>query len=667
MSQNLKFKSVRVTKVAFTAIASILSIALVYAQELQNPKEHNTKVYDVSFSPDDKLLASGSGDAAIKIWDAAIGKELNTLKGHSDRISSISFSPDGKTIASASADKTIKIWSLYGRRTKVLRGHDAEVTNVSFCPDNQVIVSSSVDNTISLWRSDGKLVKTLTVGSSIRNVDCSPDSNIIAVASDDSLKLWSRDGQELQTFNLSSLNNRGKIYIDFTSDDKALLIANDEKKVKPLSLLRWLQAGKKDSYELYAFYENYLAGGNTKKLNINVKSPAVKDGSFISTATIAHGNSGNISINTKSLTIKDEAVINSATVYGNGGNISIYAQSLIVKDGAVISTAPAGQGNAGDISINASEKVSLDRMESDEISSSTSSAVGFDDAVGNGGNININARSILLDNIASPYEYNAGHFKNRDSRVLKPYKKNREKSNKIILSNENSIVASIGGNNTVLLSKNGLLLRTLKHNKPVRAFDFHPNHTILASGCDDGTIYIWNVNTGQLIRSLKVHERKVNKVDYSLDGRRITSTSDDGIVKVWYPDSSTSKGVIVAFVFVFSGVMVLLSITKRRQSKRQKNTSNTQNSYIITGWVICVLPEDWRGDLEALRYELIAANKPKFYVRFITATTLIDMLFGGIRVKLHNLYYGNNFMAVPGRRSITDSKDKSVTHNNLNE
>ncbi|MEH1998927.1 MAG: hypothetical protein V7L00_09300 [Nostoc sp.] len=171
MTQNLKFKSVRVTKVAFTAIASILSIALVYAQELQNPKKHNTKVYDVSFSPDGKLLASGSGDGTVKLWDVAIGKELNTLKGHSGRIYSVSFSPDGKTIASASADKTIKLWSLDGSLTKVLRGHDAEVTNVSFCPDNQVIVSSSVDNTISLWRSDGKLVKTLTVGGSIRNVD----------------------------------------------------------------------------------------------------------------------------------------------------------------------------------------------------------------------------------------------------------------------------------------------------------------------------------------------------------------------------------------------------------------------------------------------------------------------------------------------------------------
>ncbi|MHC5826967.1 MAG: WD40 repeat domain-containing protein, partial [Nostoc sp.] len=95
MTQNLKFKSVRVTKVAFTAIASILSIALVYAQELQNPKEHNTKVYDVSFSPDGKLLASGSGDGTVKLWDAAIGKELNTLKGHSDRIYSVNFSPDG--------------------------------------------------------------------------------------------------------------------------------------------------------------------------------------------------------------------------------------------------------------------------------------------------------------------------------------------------------------------------------------------------------------------------------------------------------------------------------------------------------------------------------------------------------------------------------------------
>jgi WD40 repeat protein len=63
------------------------------------------------------MLASGSADSTIKLWDAATGQGLATLKGHSGSLTSLAFSPDGKTLASASADNAgadhaIKLWAL---------------------------------------------------------------------------------------------------------------------------------------------------------------------------------------------------------------------------------------------------------------------------------------------------------------------------------------------------------------------------------------------------------------------------------------------------------------------------------------------------------------------------------------------------------------------------
>ncbi|MCS7245181.1 MAG: dynamin family protein, partial [candidate division WOR-3 bacterium] len=72
--------------------------------------KHSDLVYSVSFSPDGKYLASGSGDNTIKIWSVDSWKEIITLKGHSDNVYSVSFSPDGKYLASGSYDKTVKIW-----------------------------------------------------------------------------------------------------------------------------------------------------------------------------------------------------------------------------------------------------------------------------------------------------------------------------------------------------------------------------------------------------------------------------------------------------------------------------------------------------------------------------------------------------------------------------
>ena len=87
-------------------------------------KGHTSMVVSVAFSPDGKILASGSWDKSIKLWDVATGKNTATLKGHTGWVNSVAFSPDGKTLASGGFDDNIQLWDVAsGKNIATLKGH----------------------------------------------------------------------------------------------------------------------------------------------------------------------------------------------------------------------------------------------------------------------------------------------------------------------------------------------------------------------------------------------------------------------------------------------------------------------------------------------------------------------------------------------------------------
>jgi len=188
-------------------------------REILSIRGHSGYVNSVAFSRDGKILASGSDDKTIRLWEVKTGKLLCILGdwsrgeyfGHSQGVTAIAFHPDGKTLASASKDKSVKVWQLgndlfdpnYGKVMMTLSGHLQPVRAIAFSPDGKILASGSEDNTIKIW--------DLSLGNTVKNlcnyyqgihyiyaVAFSPDGKVLASGGRDrNIKIWQIESGEI--------------------------------------------------------------------------------------------------------------------------------------------------------------------------------------------------------------------------------------------------------------------------------------------------------------------------------------------------------------------------------------------------------------------------------------------------------------------------------------
>jgi WD40 repeat protein len=167
---------------------------------------HASSVLGVAFSPDDKRLASASGDQTVKVWDAQTGQEELSLKGHTGAVQGVCFSPDGKRLASAGGayDKgEVKVWDAErGQEVLTLRGHTGFVRCVCWSPDGKRLASAGGKSNVGevkVWDAGrGQEVLALRHTSDIVGVSWSPDGKRLASTTWNGAMVWDAErGQQV--------------------------------------------------------------------------------------------------------------------------------------------------------------------------------------------------------------------------------------------------------------------------------------------------------------------------------------------------------------------------------------------------------------------------------------------------------------------------------------
>ena len=178
---------------------------------------HSGSISSSPFSPNGSILATGSYDFTIKLWDAsklddtpATAPLIANLTGHTSVVTVLAFSSDGSKIASGSIDNDIRIWDATVNKDSTDSmvtltaadddGHTESVRTVAFNSDGSKLVSGGDDDAIKIWNTStlgdtnpaASLIATLSgnTGNVMSAVFSPDDSKIISAGYHTTIKIW---------------------------------------------------------------------------------------------------------------------------------------------------------------------------------------------------------------------------------------------------------------------------------------------------------------------------------------------------------------------------------------------------------------------------------------------------------------------------------------------
>ncbi|XWS24869.1 hypothetical protein CRYUN_Cryun27aG0022000 [Craigia yunnanensis] len=160
------------------------------------------ELYVVACSPTDPaLVASGGGDDKGFLWKIGLADWASELQGMAILIQSLAFSSDGQLLASGSFDGLVKIWDTSGNLKRTLEGPGGGIEWVKWHPKGHLILAGSEDCTVWMWNADnGHCLNVFSGhGATVTCGDFTPDGKTICTGSEDAtLRIWyPRSGESI--------------------------------------------------------------------------------------------------------------------------------------------------------------------------------------------------------------------------------------------------------------------------------------------------------------------------------------------------------------------------------------------------------------------------------------------------------------------------------------
>jgi WD40 repeat protein len=163
------------------------------------------------FSPDGRMVAGGTKDKLVRIWDSRTGMLVATFYGHVDDIQDVAFHPSGGLLASSDKAGVIRLWPLNSLGEVVdhdfgtmdtwppyFQAHSARAWSLDFSPDGSRLISASKDGNVRSWTSRKRTRQDIGETDDTNAITFVDGGNELFIAGNNSIHIWDRQADEIR-------------------------------------------------------------------------------------------------------------------------------------------------------------------------------------------------------------------------------------------------------------------------------------------------------------------------------------------------------------------------------------------------------------------------------------------------------------------------------------
>jgi len=485
---------------------------------------HKTPVLEMVFDQTSTLLASGSSDSTIKVYDVTKQYYTHNFKGSQGVISVLEYHPDPDKLVlfSSSDDGKIRMWDLNTSKClSVLEGHFSPATALIFSKDHSILVSSGRDNVMIMWDlANRKQLRTVPVFECIESMINIPPGAVI---------VDHPEGEEIEYF--ATAGEKGVIRLWNMATGRSVYPPKNTKKIKEgeekaptllhigciaesnslytvtydHNILLYDLSSMKRRKQFIGYYDEILDmrfyGPEEESIVIATNSDQIKViHRETQSSELLSGHQGTV----LGLDVSFDGKYIASCSKDN--SIRIWKQDLETKEFRCVAT---GNGHTHAIDAISWPKTSTNFLIS-----------GSQDM------------TLKYWKLPDMFEEDAAV-----QLTAKWTQKAHDKDiNAVTVAPNDKIVASASQDKTIKLwkSKKGTLLGTMRgHKRGIWCAVFSPVDRCLATGSSDSTIKLWALADYTCIKSFEGHTNSVLKVAFCSRGMQLLSSGSDGLIKLW--------------------------------------------------------------------------------------------------------------------------------------